>query len=123
MLCLIYFLQNFDYIFICIKCFLLELLESNNNNFEAGDAEQNNESDIFADNITTAPIVIEQVDDDDNFSNFVIEFRRTMTDIQLQLQTLENKQEQIQETINIILTKINNEQYHKKGIETKKLGQ
>lgn len=85
--------------------------ESNNNNFEAGDTEQNNESDILADNITTAPIVIEQVDGDDNFSNFVIEFRRTMTDIQLQLQTLENKQEQIQETVNIILTKINNEQY------------
>lgn len=37
------FSNNFDYIFNCIKCFLfLELWESNNNNFEAGDAEQNN---------------------------------------------------------------------------------
>ncbi|XP_039302786.1 uncharacterized protein LOC120357119 [Solenopsis invicta] len=94
-------------------------LESNNNNFEAGDAEQNNEKDILADNITTAPTVIEQVDDDDNFSKFVIEFRRTMTDIQLQLQTLGNKQEQFQETVNIILTKINNEQYHKEDITIK----
>lgn len=42
-----------------------------------------------------------------------------MTDIQLQLQTLENKQEQIQETVNIILTKINNEQYHKEDITIK----
>lgn len=47
-----------------------------------------------------------------------------MADVQLQLQNIKNKQEQIQETANMILAKINSDQYHKEDtiIKDNKIG-
>lgn len=92
-----------------------ESLEQNHQNSELDNAEQSDENDTLTDDINNAPVIIAQGTINDDFIN---EFKEIMKDIQFELESMKNKQEeslsQIQETVNIILAKINNEQYRNK---------
>ncbi|XP_011859056.1 PREDICTED: uncharacterized protein LOC105556572, partial [Vollenhovia emeryi] len=91
---------------------IAETLEQfDNQNPELDHATQNDENDILTD-INNAPVIIAERTDD-----FMDEFKQTMKDIKSELESMKNKQEQslsqIQETVNMILAKMNYEQYRR----------
>ncbi|CAL1671769.1 unnamed protein product [Lasius platythorax] len=92
-----------------------ESLEQNHQNSELDNAEESNENNTLTDDINSAPVIIAQGTINDDFIN---EFKEIMKDIQFELESMKNKQEeslsQIQETVNMILAQINNEQYRNK---------
>jgi len=80
-------------------------------------------NDTLTNDINNAPIIIADTNGTDDFVHFTHEFKKIMADVQLQLQNITNKEEQLQETANMILAKINSDQYHKEDtIKDNKIG-
>lgn len=78
-------------------------------------------NDTLSDDNNNASVII--AEETDNSINLINELKEIMKDIQFKLESVKNKQEQsllqIQETINVILAKINNDQYHREDITIK----
>ncbi|XP_011688378.1 PREDICTED: uncharacterized protein LOC105450291 [Wasmannia auropunctata] len=87
-----------------------------NDNIFVGSSQEGNVS-ITEENINHIPVIL---DNEDNLFTLINDLKLMIIDIQDEVKNIKEKQDQsliqIQETINLILAKINSEQYHKENL-------
>lgn len=100
---------------------LADPLADYNQNLELHNVGQNNGNVILNDNINNAPIIIAEGTDD--LTSSINDIKEMINNIQLKIESMKNEHEQslllIQETTNMILAKINNEQYSREDTTVK----